>query len=73
MELNRPKRYVDVMVHPEARARFARAAEDAGIETSVMIHDVEDIITRHVIRRRNSDNGLLPRRSFYCLDSLPCH
>ena len=59
MELNRPRRYVDVMVHPEASSRFTRDVAAAGIETSVMIEDVEDVIKRHVVRDRRSADGKL--------------
>jgi len=39
------------MVTPETSARFKRDVAEAGIQTSVMIEDVEDIIKRHVTKR----------------------
>jgi hypothetical protein len=54
MELSRPNGYVDVMVNPAAKERFTRAVKDAGIETTLMIRDVEDIIKRHAVREKRS-------------------
>ena len=44
-------------MHPELREKFSSALEDSGIESSIMIRDVEEIIKRHDVSRlkRNSE------------------
>lgn len=54
-ELNRPERYVDIMVTPEKQESFRRSLRDAKIEYSHMIPDVERLIKRQINKRRRRD------------------
>lgn len=54
-ELNRPERYVDIMVTPEKQESFRRSLRDAKIEYSHMIPDVERLIKRQINKRKRRD------------------
>ena len=47
-----------MMVNPALREQFSSALEESGIESSIMIRDVEEIIKRHdVTRQKRSSEG----------------
>jgi len=55
-ELNRPERYVDIMVTPAVQESFRRSLRDvSGISHSPMIPDVERLIKRQINKRRRRD------------------
>jgi len=57
VEVNRARRYVDVMVHPDKKEPLIRALREAHIDMNVMIEDVQEIIKRHILLQKRSSNS----------------